>query len=137
MEKEKVPQDKGNLTKNNLKELLYATDENGDYTTTLSTGWEPKTIALSNSIDDINERIAKAKMQVETGEASPICYYMELNKMDLTILASYVGMWKWRVKRHFKPSVFAKLNDTILQKYADAFEISIAELKNIKKTNAN
>ena len=137
MEKEKVPQDKGNLTKNNLKELLYATDENGDYTTTLSTGWEPKTIALSNSIDDINERIAEAKMQVETGEASPICYYMELNKMDLTILASYVGMWKWRVKRHFKPTVFAKLNDTILQKYADAFEISIAELKNIKKTNAN
>ena len=133
MEKEKVPQDKGNLTKNNLKELLYATDENGDYTTTLSTGWEPKTIALSNSIDDINERIAEAKMQVETGKASPICYYMELNKMDLTILASYVGMWKWRVKRHFKPTVFAKLNDTILQKYADAFEISIAELKNIKK----
>jgi len=132
MEKEKVPQDKSNLTKNNVKELLYATDENGNYTTTLSTGWEPKTIALSNSIDDINERIAEAKMQVETGEASPICYYMELNKMDLTILASYVGLWKWRVKRHFKPGVFAKLNDKILKKYADAFDISVAELKNIK-----
>ena len=132
MEKEKVPQDRGNLTKNNLKELLYATDENGDYTTTLSTGWEPKTIALSNSIDDINERIAEAKMQVETGEASPICYYMVLNKMDLTILASYVGLWKWRVKRHFKPNVFAGLNDKILKKYADAFAISVEELKNIK-----
>lgn len=132
MEKEKVPQDKSNLTKNNVKELLYATDENGNYTTTLSTGWEPKTIALSNSIDDINERIAEAKMQVETGEASPICYYMELNKMDLTILSSYVGLWKWRVKRHFKPEVFAKLNDKILKKYADAFDISVAELKNIK-----
>ena len=132
MEKEKVPQDRGNLTKNNLKELLYATDENGDYTTTLSTGWEPKTIALSNSIDDINERIAEAKMQVKTGEASPICYYMELNKMDLTILASYVGLWKWRVKRHFKPNVFAGLNDKILKKYADAFAISVEELKNIK-----
>jgi len=132
MEKEHVPQDKSNLTKNNVKELLYATDENGDYTTTLSTGWEPKTIALSNSIDEINERIAEAKQQVQNGEVSPICYYMELNKMDITILSSYVGMWKWRVKRHFKPSVFAKLNDSILKKYADAFEISIAELKNIK-----
>ncbi|MBS7230390.1 hypothetical protein KHA90_05080 [Flavobacterium psychroterrae] len=132
MEKEKVPQDKSNLTKNNVKELLYATDENGEYTTTLSTGWEPKSIALSNSIDEINERIAEAKMQVEIGEVSPICYYMERSKMDLTILASYVGMWKWRVKRHFKPTVFAKLNDSILKKYADAFEISIAELKNIK-----
>lgn len=132
MEKEHVPQDKSNLTKNNVKELLYATDENGNYTTTLSTGWEPKTIALSNSIDEINERISEAKQQVQSGEVSPICYYMELNKMDLTILASYVGMWKWRVKRHFKPSVFTQLNDRILQKYADAFEISIAELKNIK-----
>ncbi|MEO8533554.1 MAG: hypothetical protein ABI441_07385 [Flavobacterium sp.] len=133
MEKEKVPQDKGNLTKNNLKELLYATDENGDYTTTLSTGWEPKTIALSNSIDDIKERIAEARLQVENGEVSPIYYYMEVNKMDITILASYVGMWKWRVKRHFKPAVFTKLNDNVLQKYANAFEISTAELKNIKK----
>ncbi|OMQ12277.1 hypothetical protein [[Flexibacter] sp. ATCC 35103] len=132
MEKEKVPQDKSNLTKNNVKELLYATDENGDYTTTLSTGWEPKTIALSNSIEEINERIAEAKQLVETGEVSPICYYMEVNKMDLTILSSYVGMWKWRVKRHFKPAVFAQLSDSILKKYADAFEISIAELKNIK-----
>lgn len=132
MEKEKVPQDKGNLTQSNLKELVYATDENGDYTTALSTGWEPKTIALSNSIDEINERIADARQQVENGEVSPICYYMEINKMDLTILSSYVGMWKWRVKRHFKPAVFAKLSNTILQKYADTFEISVNELKNIK-----
>jgi hypothetical protein len=130
MEKENVPQDKSNLTKNNVKELLYATDENGNYTTTLSTGWEPKTIALSNSIEEINERIANAKEQVVKGEVSPIVYFMEVNKMDLNILASYVGYWKWRVKRHFKPSVFAKLNDKTLQKYADAFDISIAELKN-------
>lgn len=130
MEKDKVPQDQSNLTKNNVKELLYATDENGNYTTTLSTGWEPKTIALSNSIDEINERIADARQQVLNGEASPIVYFMEVNKMDLTILSSYVGFWKWRVKRHFKPSVFATLSDKILQKYANTFEISIEELKN-------
>lgn len=130
MEKDNVPQDKSNLTKNNVKELLYATDENGNYTTTLSTGWEPKTIALSNSIDEINERIADAKQQVLDGEVSPIVYFMEVNKMDLTILSSYVGFWKWRVKRHFKPSVFATLSDKILQKYADTFEVSIEELKN-------
>nr|WP_294788223.1 hypothetical protein [uncultured Flavobacterium sp.] len=130
MEKNNVPQDKSNLTKNNVKELLYATDENGNYTTTLSTGWEPKTIALSNSIDEINERIAEAKQQVLNSEVSPIVYFMEVNKMDLTILASYVGFWKWRVKRHFKPDVFATLSNKILQKYADTFEVSIDELKN-------
>ena len=54
MRKEEVPQDIGNLSKSNMKELVYATDQEGNYTTSLSSGWEPKTIALSNSIDEIN-----------------------------------------------------------------------------------
>lgn len=132
MKKEEVPQDTGNLSKSNMKELVYATDEKGDYTTALSTGWEPKTIALSNSIEEINERIALAAQQVKNGEASPICYFMELHKMDIGILSSYAGLWQWRVKRHFKPRVFAGLSDKILQKYADAFGITVSELKNFK-----
>ena len=132
MKKEEVPQDKGNLSNKNMKELVYATDEKGNYTTSLSTGWDPKTIALSNSIEEINERIALAKQQVQQGEMSPIFYFMEVNKMDPEILASYVGLWRWRVKRHFKPSVFSKLNDKILQKYATIFSISVSELKNFK-----
>ena len=132
MKKDEVPQDKGNLSKSNMKELVYATDENGSYTTALSTGWEPKTIALSNSIDEINERIAMAKEQVKSGEVSPIVYFMEFSKMDIGVLSSYVGMWQWRVKRHFKPTVFAKLSDKILQKYAETFNISVEELRNFK-----
>lgn len=132
MKKEEVPQDKGNLSVNNMKELCYATDENGNYTTALSTGWEPKTIALENSIQDISERIEQAKADVKSGISSPIVYFMELHKMDWGILASYVGMWTWRVKRHGKPSVFKGLNDKILSKYAEAFEISVDELKNFK-----
>jgi len=132
MKKEEVPQDQSNLSKSSIKELIYATDENGNYTTALSTGWEPKTIALSNSIDEINERIAFAKEEVANGKVSPIVYFMELNKMDLGILASYVGMWKWRVKRHFKPNVFKNLKGTMLQKYADAFDITVDELRNFK-----
>ncbi|SHG82197.1 hypothetical protein SAMN05443549_10742 [Flavobacterium fluvii] len=132
MKKEEVPQDKGNLSNKNMKELVYATDENGNYTTALSTGWEPKTIALSNSIDEISERVAIAKAQVENNEASPIVYFMEYCRMDVGVLSSYVGMWQWRVKRHFKPKVFAKLNDKILQKYAETFDISIDELRNFK-----
>ena len=132
MKKDEVPQDKGNLSKSNMKELVYATDENGSYTTALSTGWEPKTIALSNSIDEINERIAAAKEQVKNGEVSPIVSFMEFSKMDISVLSSYVGMWQWRVKRHFKPTVFAKLSDKILQKYAETFNISVEELRNFK-----
>lgn len=132
MKKEEVPQDKGNLSNKNMKELVYAIDENGNYTTALSTGWEPKTIALSNSIDEISERIAIAKAQVENNEVSAIVYYMELCRMDIGVLSSYVGMWQWRVKRHFKPKVFARLNDSTLKKYADSFNITVEELKHFK-----
>ncbi len=132
MKKDEVPQDKGNLSNKNMKELVYATDENGNYTTTLSTGWEPKTIALSNSIEEISERIAIAKAQVNNNEVSPIVYFMEYCRMDIAILSSYVGMWQWQVKRHFKPKVFAKLSDKILLKYTKTFNISISELRNFK-----
>jgi hypothetical protein len=132
MKKEEVPQDKGNLSRSDMKELCYATDENGNYTTALSTGWEPKTIALDNSIQDINERIEQAKNEVKSGVASPIVYFMELHKMDWNILSSYVGMWTWRVKRHGKPTVFKGLNEKVILKYAEVFEISVEELKNYK-----
>jgi len=135
MKKSDVPQDKSNLKSSGFKELCYAVDEKGEYTTEKSTGWEPKTIALDNAMEDINERVALAKEKVARNETSPIEYYMELAKMDLPILASYVGMWQWRVKRHFKPKTFAKLSSKVLQKYADVFEITIEQLKNINNGN--
>jgi hypothetical protein len=129
MKKHEVPQDKSNLESANFKELCYAVDENGEYTTELSTGWNPKTIALDNAIETLNERVSHAKQRVIALETSPLEYYMELHKMNLPILSSYVGIWQWRVKRHFKPAVFKKLNNKTLQKYADVFDISIEELK--------
>ncbi|QQX77864.1 MULTISPECIES: hypothetical protein [Aequorivita] len=133
MKKKEVPQDKSNLESANFRELCYAVDDNGEYTTAHSTGWDPKKIALDNAIEEINARIADAKNRVIKGETSPIEYYMELHKMDVGILASYVGFWQWKVKRHFKPSIFKKLSDKTLNKYAEAFEISIEELQNISK----
>lgn len=132
MKKSEVPQDKSNLESANFRELCYAVNENGEYVTANSTGWEPKTIALDNAIKDIEERVEAAKKRVLANQTSPIEYYMELHKMDLPILASYAGMWQWRVKRHFKPSVFKKLSNKTLKKYATVFDISVAQLQNIE-----
>jgi len=135
MKKNEVPQDDSSIKDNKFKELCYAVDEDGNYVTAKSTGWSPKTIALDNALEDINERVADAKQRVLNNETSPIEYYMELHKMDLPILSSYVGIWQWRVKRHLKPKVFQKLSDKVLKKYASVFEISIEELKNISNGN--
>lgn len=133
MKKKEVPQDKSNLETANFRELCYAVDENGEYTTENSSGWEPKTVALNNAIVEINERIEDSKNRVINGKTSPIEYYMELHKMDVGILASYAGIWQFNVKRHFKPSVFKKLNERTLKKYAEVFDISVEELQDISK----
>ena len=64
MKKEHLPQDDSSLKSANMTELVYVTDENGDYTTANSTGWNAKKLALDVSINLINERIETAKNQV-------------------------------------------------------------------------
>lgn len=128
MKKEDIPQDVGALTPV-TKELTYAVDESGKYTTALSNGWEIKAKALDVAWEDVEKRINDAKDKVIKGEASPLLFFMELKLMDPGIVASYAGFWKWQVKRHLKPGVFKKLSDKKLQRYAELFEISLEQLK--------
>ncbi|MBS1733228.1 MAG: hypothetical protein JST02_08030 [Bacteroidetes bacterium] len=128
MKKEEIPQDDGALNKL-TKEVVYAVDDSGNYTTELSTGWEVKAEALDLAWNEIDQRIANAKQKVINGEASPLLYFMELRLMDPGIVSAYTGFWKWTVKRHMKPSVFKKLPETTLKKYAEAFNVTVEELK--------
>ena len=128
MKKENVPQDMGALGKI-TKEVCYATDSSGKYVTELSSGWDVKNGALDVAWKDVKERTAKAKQSVLNGEASPLLFFMEYRLMDIEILAGYSGFWQWQVKRHLKPDVFKKLSDKKLQKYADAFNVKVEDLK--------
>lgn len=132
MKKSEVPQDNGRVFEKGSRELYYALDEDGQYTTELSTGWDAKTVVQDQTMLALQERIDKAQQEVREGVVSPIVYFMELRRMDWQLLADYTGFWKWRVKRHAKPTVFKKLNDRTLAKYADTFDIRIEELRNYK-----
>jgi hypothetical protein len=131
MKKTDIPQDASSLN-NFTKEVCYAVDETGNYTTNLSTGWNIKASALNFAWEDIEKRIANAKEKVLRGEASPILYYMELKLMDMTTLSAYTGFYKWTIKRHLKPLIFNKLTEKKLKSYAETFDINIANLKDIK-----
>lgn len=130
MKKDEIPQDPGALGRI-AKEVSYAVDENGNYTTGLSSGWEVKMNALDVAWQDVEKRIAEAKQKVSNGEASPLLYYMELKLMDIEIVAGYTGFWKWQVKKHLNPGVFKKLPDRKLEKYAKVFEITKEQLLQI------
>ncbi len=131
MKKEEIPQDLGALGKI-TGEVVYAVDETGKYGTALSNGWEVKSSALEVAWKDVEERIEVAKQKVLRKEASPILFFMELRVMDIPIVSAYTGFWKWTVKKHLKYSVFEKLSDKTLAKYAGLFEVSVADLKTMK-----
>ena len=128
MKKEDIPQDPSALNKL-TKVVVYAVDSSGNYTTELSTGWEVKATALDVAWEDIEQRISNAKRKVLNNEASPLLYFIELRLMDVGIVSAYTGFWKWSVKQHLKPAVFKKLSENKLKKYAEAFNVSVEELK--------
>jgi len=130
MKKEDVPQDLSSLGKI-TKEVCYATDESGKYTTELSRGWDIKISALDTAWQDIKDRVALARQLVLNDKASPILFFMEKGLMDIGIVSAYTGFWKWTIRRHLKPAVFKRLSDKKLQRYAEVFNVSIEDLKSI------
>lgn len=135
MKAKDVPQEewiKGHGTR-----ACYAEDEDGKYVVVQSKGWEVEKIVNYQAQDVIRARVKEARKEVEEGKASPLRYYMEVNQMDLSLLACNAGIWKWRVKRHLKPEIFKRLDKETLQKYAHAMRISMEDLHNIPGEDAD
>jgi hypothetical protein len=129
MNKKEVPQDNGVL--DHWHNIQYAVDENGKYTLVPSSGWEPVNIANDQAWGTNGEGLSKVIEKVSAGELSPLAYHMEKGLMDIALLAKYVRLSRWRVKRHLRPDVFCRLPLTVLERYAKLFNISIEELQKV------
>ncbi len=133
MKLEEVPQEKKNFKDGDKapQKVLYVTDNLGSYTQTNSAGWEAENVVLEQAWEEIDHQLKVAMQQVRNGKCSPITYYMIKNRMDISILSSYVNKWQWQVRRHMIPVVFAGLSKGMLDKYAKVFNISTDELKKL------
>lgn len=129
-----VPQDgldyKG---RGDLKKLMYATDKDGKYTGVGSVGWDAENIAMKQAWDEVEEDLKETEAAVKAGKLSPVAYFMKKTLMDETLLANYMGKWRWTIRRHMKPGVFKGLSDKTLAAYAQVFNIPVATLKNFGK----
>jgi hypothetical protein len=52
-------------------------------------------------------------------------------RMDVALLSQTSGVWRWRIRRHFRPQVFAGLSSALRQRYADALGLSLEALGRI------
>lgn len=130
MKKDKVPQDKGGML-DGARELCYAVDENGKYTTVKSCGWEAKQIVNDQAWKLIKEKVSDIKDRVSRGELSPLAYYMVKNQMDIKLLSDHVGFSKRKIKKHLNPGNFNELDTSVLERYARAFSLTVDELKEL------
>ncbi len=128
MKIDEVPQDGGYMIKGRIRDLCYAVDKDGHYTSTLSMGWKPKNEAIRLAWDQVYEHVEEKRQLVLSGKLSPIAFYMELNLMNPKLLADYTGISRWKVRRHLKMKHFIKLKQEVLVKYAEALNITPAEL---------
>jgi hypothetical protein len=125
-----VPQEKNKIFEGGRK-AMYAVGGGGDYKIVPSDGWSAEEIATTSAVDEFNMLKNEALGRFKDKIASPIEFLMYKNRMDLPTLSSIVKMFEWRIKRHFRPVIFDELDDKMLSKYADAFDISLDELKNL------
>lgn len=132
MKKKDVPQDDENLFEGKFKVVKYAVDDDGNYGTVGSTGWEPENVVLNQAWDEINNKVEETKKKIEAGELSPLAYHMEKNIMDVGMLSQYMDISKRKVAKHLEPSGFNGLDSKTLEKYAEVFDISVEELKTIE-----
>ena len=94
MKLDEVPQDEAFLIEGKIRDVCYVVDKDGHYTSVLSKGWTPKNEAIKLAWDRIYEHAEEIRRQVLEGKLSPIALYMEINIMDIIILADYMGIPK-------------------------------------------
>lgn len=130
MKKSEVPQDRASAFEGQ-KKAVYAVDDDGRYTMTGSSGWEAEEVVLEQAITHFEQMAATALERVRDGTAAPLEYHMYARRMDLTLLAQSTGVFKWRVRRHLRPDVFSRLDESILERYADALGMTIQDLSRV------
>ncbi len=136
MRKEHVPQDHDQTTYGGGRKLLYAVDQDGRYVGVQSAGWEIEATATRSALEEMARQRESAWTRAGRGETAPLEYYMHYRRMDLALLAQTTGIWQWRIRRHLRPAVFARLGPRLLARYADALGLDAAVLRTLTRDPA-
>ena len=61
-------------------------------------------------------------------------FHMTRHQMSTGLLAQYVGLFRWRVRRHLTPKGYARMSPAHRRRYADLFEISVDDLDRLPES---
>ena len=123
-----MPQDAGALYAGQLRRVTWAVGDDGTYRAVPSAGWEAEIDATAASVDDTNRQIREAWDAVQAGQQSPLAYHLAVNLLDPATAAREIGTFTFRVRRHLKPHVFARLSAAWQRSYAELLGVSVDTL---------
>ena len=130
MDEDQVPQDRSR-TYGGHQKLLYAKSARGDYKAVTSSGWGAEEAVTIAAVEELERLARETWLAASNGDVAPLQYHMYARRMDITLLAQVTGLFQWRIRRHFKPHIFAKLSDALLARYSDALGVEVAALKQL------
>lgn len=130
MDISEVPQE-GNATLAGLRKAVYARNAENRIVSVASAGWEVEEIVTQQAADIFSAYTRAAHARVLKGESSPLEYWMYAQRMDLATFAQSSGIWRWRIRRHFRAALFARLGPAMLDRYAHALGISRQTLRQL------
>jgi len=122
MRERDVPQE-GNATLAGHRKAVYAVGEDGKLRIIPSRGWEVEEVVTRQAVEDLERRAREAR--------SPLEYHMYRARMDIAMLAGAAGIWRWRLRRHLRPQVFARLPLRLRRRYAEALGIAVEALARV------
>jgi hypothetical protein len=115
------------------RRACYALNDEGKYVIVTSSGWSAEEVVNGLAVAELAANLEETRKAVLKGLKSPLLYHMERRQMTPEILAKTAGIACFRVKRHFRPDVFAKLKSSVLDRYAKALAVTGQELVNVPK----
>jgi len=127
MNTNKVPQDGSG----SIHKAMYAVDRDGHYTTVESSGWQAQQTATDVAIAEFEHQLAAAHARCIAGHSVALEYHMYARRMDIATLADASGIARWRVRRHLRPRIFARLPQRTLARYAQALQMPVATLSEL------
>jgi hypothetical protein len=130
MRERDVPQE-GNATLAGNRKAVYAVADDGRVRLVASRGWEVEEIVTRQAVQDLERLANEARERALAGLTSPLEVHMYRARMDLALLSQTTGLWRWRIRRHFRPAVFARLPLALRQRYAEALGLSLEALGRI------
>jgi len=130
MRESDVPQE-GNATLAGNRKAVYAVADDGKVRLVASRGWEVEEIVTRQAVQDLERLAREARERALAGLTSPLEVHMYRARMDLALLSQTTGLWRWRIRRHFRPALFARLSPALRQRYADALGLSLEALGRI------